>query len=339
MRHEEINILFVFLFYLADSSGQNIPAEYSILTKKADSFYNAKEYKNSALTYSGAFQILGGKGTMRDRYNAACSWALAGYPDSAFFNLERISTMLNYSNYSHISIDPDLKSLYSDKRWKPLLELVKANKDKTETFSNKELAHELDTIYEDDQKYRMQLEEVEQKYGWQSNETRDLWNVINAKDAENLIKIETILDKYGWLGNEEIGTQGNMTLFLVIQHADLSTQEKYLPMMRETVRNGRAKGYNLALLEDRVALGEGKKQIYGSQVRQNPQTHSYYVCPLEDPDNVDQRRAKVGLSPLSQYITHWNMKWDVEQYKKELPELELLQWGKPSWHAPFINKH
>jgi hypothetical protein len=67
------------------------------------------------------------------------------------------------------------------------------------------------------------------------------------------------LDKYGWLGADVVGGQGNSTLFLVIQHSDQATQEKYLPMMREAVKNGKAQGSSLALLEDRAALGQRQK--------------------------------------------------------------------------------
>jgi len=43
---------------------------------------------------------------------------------------------------------------------------------------------------------------------------------------------------------------------------------------------------------------------------------------LEDPDNVDMRRAGVGLPPLAIYAEQWQIKWDVEQYKKDLPAIE-----------------
>jgi hypothetical protein len=124
------------------------------------------------------------------------------------------------------------------------------------------------------------------------------------------------------VGADVVGRQGNTTLFLVIQHSDQATQEKYLPMMREAVKNGKAQGSDLALLEDRVALGQGKRQIYGSQIGRDPETQIYYVSPLEDPNNVDKRRAEVGLGPLAEYVNYWQMKWDVEQYKKDLPKLE-----------------
>jgi hypothetical protein len=302
------------------SFGQN--AAYSSLVKKADSLYDAKDFKTSALTYSAAFKANGWMGMSNDRYNAACSWALANNSDSSFFQLNRIATKANYINYGHITTDPDLNSLHNDQRWKPLLEIIKQNKEKAEANLNKPLIAALDSIYTEDQKYRLQIDEIQKKYGWESNEMIAHWKIINEKDSINLIKIKLILDKYGWLGIDVIGEQGNSTLFLVIQHADLATQEKYLPMMREAVKNGNAAGSSLALLEDRVALGQGKKQIYGSQIGRDNDTKLYYVLPLEDPDNVDKRRAEVGLQPLAGYVNRWQIKWDVQQYKKDLPTIE-----------------
>ena len=300
--------------------GQNIPQEYFDLVKKADSLYNAKDFRSSANKYSDAFKANGWKGLSNDRYNAACSWALAAVPDSAFFQLDRIATKSNYTNYGHITTDPDLNSLHNDNRWKPLIEKIKQNKDKAEVSLNKPLVAILDSIYIEDQTYRKQIDGIEKKYGWESKEMKDHWKIINEKDSINLIKVKSILDKYGWLGADVVGGQGNSTLFLVIQHSDQSTQEKYLPMMREAVKNSKAQGSSLALLEDRVALGQGKRQIYGSQIGRDPETKIYYVSPLEDPDNVDKRRAEVGLGPLSDYVSRWQIKWDVEQYKMDLPK-------------------
>ena len=30
---------------------------------------------------------------------------------------------------------------------------------------------------------------------------------------------------------------------------------------------------------------------------------------------------------MAEYLKHWKLPWDVEAYKRELPELEKLQWG------------
>lgn len=127
---KSITIILGLLIYSFSLVGQNVTQKYSSLIKKADSLYIVKDFKNSALTYSFAFKTNGWKGTINERYNAACSWALANYTDSAFLNLNYITNVMNYNNYQHIKSDPDLKSLYTDKRWQHLLEIVKANKDK-----------------------------------------------------------------------------------------------------------------------------------------------------------------------------------------------------------------
>jgi hypothetical protein len=299
--------------------------EYMINIQKSDSLYNIKEYKSAALCYSAAFKSNGWKATTNDRYNAACTWALANISDSAFYHLTKLVTKVNYSNYEHITTDTDLNSLHNDKRWNPLLELVKINKQKAEANYNKPLMAQLDTIFTEDQKYRVAIHDVEKKYGLGSPEVKKQWKFIESKDSINLVQVSKILDKYGWLGADAIGPKGNSTLFLVIQHADLKTQQKYLPIMREAVKNKKAYGADLALLEDRVAFRQGKRQIYGSQIGTDPTTQKYYVLPLEDPDNVDKRRAEVGLSPLADYVNHWQIIWNVEQYKKDLPKLEEIQ--------------
>lgn len=102
----------------------------------------------------------------------------------------------------------------------------------------------------------------------------------------------------------------------------MKTQQKHLPMMREAVKNKNATGTALALLEDRVALEEGKRQVYGSQIGRDNETNKNYVLPLDDPDNVDKRRAEVGLGLLAEYVKSWDIILNVEEYKKQLPELE-----------------
>ena len=185
---------------------------------------------------------------------------------------------------------------------------------------NKLLMAQLDSIYMDDQLNRLMVDSVDATYGWESEQMHLLLDTIREKDSINLIKVTAILDKYGWLGIDSIGRRGNATLFLVIQHSNLPMQDKYLPMMRDAVKKGYAQGEDLALLEDNVALGHDTLQMYGTQIRRDNETHQFYVAPLFDPENVDKRRASVGLEPLADYLKFWQIKWDVEQYKKDLPK-------------------
>jgi hypothetical protein len=315
---------YVLLFsglFITSLQAQTPSKEYYELISKAEKLYEAKDYKNSALSYSEAFKTLGWKGIPNDRYNAACSYALANLLDSAFFQLDVIVNKSNYINLNQISNDEDLNNLHKDKRWEALISLIKINKEKKEKNLNTELVKELEIIFEKDQQPRNDIKTVQSQFGPQSDEMKAHWRMIAKNDSINLISIISILDKHGWLGPDAIGEKGNSTLFLVIQHAAIATQQKYLPMMREAVKKGNARPSSLALLEDRVLLRTGKNQIYGSQIGTDPKTNLNYVLPLDDPDNVDKRRAEVGLPPLADYVSHWNFTWDVEAYKKELPAL------------------
>lgn len=314
-------ILLVLSLLISNISFSQDREKYTQLINEAFNLYDSNDYKKSGEKYEEAFVALGNKGNIDDRYNAACSWALANEIDASFVQLFKIAENGNYTNYGHITTDSDLDSLHSDQRWQKILELVKANKEKEEAKLDKPLVAILDSIYQEDQGLRRQIADVEKKYGRDSDEMKAHWKTIAEKDSINLIKIQNILDERGWLGQDVIGGEGNATLFLVIQHSDLPIQEKYLPMMREAVAKGNAQASSLALLEDRVALRNGNRQIYGSQIGRD-QSGVYYVSPLEDPDNVDKRRADVGLGTIQDYISNWNIIWDVETYKKELPDLE-----------------
>ncbi len=165
------------------------------------------------------------------------------------------------------------------------------------------LAYRLDTILNDDQKYRLKIDSIKKKYGDNSTEMKTLWDTIKKLDSINLMKVEAIIDKYGWVGVDSVGVNGNMALWLVIQHSDLKTQEKYLPIMKEAVKKGNAMASHLALLEDRIEVRHGRPQIYGSQVGYKDGKPTFE--PIIDEKNVDKRRAEVGLEPLEDYAKHF----------------------------------
>jgi hypothetical protein len=152
-----------------------------------------------------------------------------------------------------------------------------------------------------DQQYRQPLEPTIKKYGWNSPQVDSLEELMGAQDSIDLVIVSHILDTYGWIGTDSIGPSGSTTLWAVIQHSDLDVQQKYLPMMRTAVQQGRAHASELAYLEDRVALQEGRKQSYGTQFKLNEKTNKYFLAPIEDEPNVNKRRAAIGLGPLEDY--------------------------------------
>src|SRR5690349_3531194 len=153
MRAMKLKIIFCIIcsLFIINVWAQNSTG-YTDNIKKAWDLYNQKDYINSAKTYSLAFALNGGKGTQDDRYNAACSWALAGNVDSAFHYLFAAAEKNNYENIDHITADTDLDQLHADPRWEKLLGIVKANKAKMEANFIKPVVAILDTVYNDDQR-------------------------------------------------------------------------------------------------------------------------------------------------------------------------------------------
>ena len=295
--------------------------DYHDLIAEARELYDSGDFADSGEKYSRASEAGKNNDSLIHHYEAARAWALAGNKDAAFEQLFEISENRKYSDLGEITTEDDFNSLRIEERWMTVLNKIGENK-KEAGARLAEVALVLETVYQDDQKYRREVEEIQKKYGHNSEEVRQHWELINKQDSINLIKVENVLEEHGWLNTQEVGRHANSALFLVIQHADIKTQEKYLPILREAVKNGDARAADLALLEDRVALKQGKRQIYGSQIGINQETGEYFLSPLMDPDNVNKRRAEVGLEPIEDYISNWNLTWDAATYKKQLAELE-----------------
>ncbi len=184
-------------------------------------------------------------------------------------------------------------------------------------------------IDELDQRYRNQIEYTENKYGKGSKEIKALYQHMQLTDSLNLKSVDSIIEKYGWLGYNEIGSQANTALFMVVQHSNPLTWRKYLPIMAAAVKNGKARASEFALLQDRLDLHEGRKQQYGSQLFWSSAYNRYFVFPLIDPESVDVRRAQVGLPSISAYLKAMDIVWDVEQYKRDLPMI-MMEWKRIS---------
>jgi len=295
---------------------------YREWVKKADSCYSAKNYKLSVDYYGKAFKIE--QKSALDFYNAGCSASMAEENKKAFKWLN-LSIDKGYEDLAHMKVDIDLKRLHSEKKWEKTIDKLQKKLDIIGANYDKALEKELALIYTEDQEIRGEFMNVYKAPNPDKKKMDSIGKIMGRKDSINLIKVMKILDERGWLGKNVVGSQGNKTLFLVIQHADLEYQQKYLPMMREAAKNGNADPGNLAYLEDRVALREGKKQIYGSQSSKNKKTNKICIAPMIDPDNVDKRRAEVGLGTMAEYAAKMNIEWNLEAYKKDLAEKEELE--------------
>lgn len=187
--------------------------------------------------------------------------------------------------------------------------------------SLKHLLPVLDSVLARDQRYRfLSLEK--------NNKIRNLAyeyvlkhkNDIIALDQENYRIVDSILNKYGWLSIVDVGMRGSNALFMVIQHAPYTTQERYLPMLQDAVKNKKLPGANYAILVDRIEASQKRPQLFGTQIIQASDTA--YLFPLANVDSIDTWRKRIGISQtFASYLDFFKIHWDPEAYKKSLPQL------------------
>ncbi len=124
---------------------------------------------------------------------------------------------------------------------------------------------------------------------------------LMAVDKENREWLKQQVDEHGWLGRSLVGTDGSGAAWLLVQHADTDRafQRECLDLMTAA---GADEVFmkNVAYLTDRVLVGEGKPQRYGTQVGVVDGKVRFEEC--EDPDNLNLRRAEMGLGTIEEYL-------------------------------------
>lgn len=173
------------------------------------------------------------------------------------------------------------------------------------------LQDRLAAVIASDQEQRQHMRTISDKYGWQSPQMDSLWKLQSFSDSVNTIYITELIDERGYPGKSLVGDQAS-TAFLVIQHAELAVQEKYLPILRTAAEAGELRWSSLALLIDRVEMRNDRPQVYGSQVSRNEESGEHFFSPIADPYRIDSIRSSVGLGPIQEYADRWNFTFNPE---------------------------
>jgi len=132
------------------------------------------------------------------------------------------------------------------------------------------------------------------------NPDQGLLDRMEDIDSDNTARMTEIINRFGWPGPDLVGKDGTQAAFVLVQHGPLEFQEQVLPIVKEAYKARKLPGEDFALLEDRVLVSEGRPQIYGTQVQFKGK--DLVPSPIEDPGNVDKRRAKLGMPPLAEYL-------------------------------------
>ncbi len=127
---------------------------------------------------------------------------------------------------------------------------------------------------------------------------------IHRRKSEGL---KQIIADQGWPSKKTMGEHAGEAAFMIVQHADYDPEfQRYCHgLMMKSIQRGELSPGFLAFLTDRILCNAGLHQRFGTQIREAA-NGCFVPKPIEDGDNVDALRDKVGLELLSDYLMRIN---------------------------------
>ena len=304
-----ITLLLIIVFWQVAFGQDNI--------SKGDSLRNQGLLMPALMQYAKAMQHNPSrKLTYKIASTTALMWTSV-MRDTSFYFLNH--ALQNDSTLTPL-YDPDFLSLIDDPRWRKIEDSqIRKYEAKNGPIKNEPYARELFRMIIKDQGF-MYVGNIERrKYikngGYFS--TPAIFPVLAMEEKnkkENEKRLVELLGKYGWPTTSEVTEYAAAGAALVINHASHALRVKYFPMLEKAFKNGEAQPLRYAKMKDRLLVEEGKKQLYGTQIKFENLIRVPY--PIKDPKHVDQRRAKIGLGPLRPYLKkRFNIDWQFPQEK------------------------
>lgn len=182
----------------------------------------------------------------------------------------------------------------------------------------------LDTIRRLDREPLILRDSMSKIYGPESEEAQFYQKIAWKNHPYNIKKVKEILGEENWPDTSIIGQRGNEIICTILQHSDQETREHYIPRMKQAVLDKKLEARWLVRAEDRIATDKGELQIYGGQMKYYPETKSFNVWPIYDPENIDKRRAEIGLIPIAEHLKNrFDFEWNLAEQIIRSKEFEM----------------
>jgi hypothetical protein len=123
---------------------------------------------------------------------------------------------------------------------------------------------------------------------------------MEAVDAKNRPEVLRIFDRYGWVTNSIGGKDAAHNFWLLVQHQSPEIQQRLLPALEKAAAGGDASLTDYAYLYDRVQMGLGKPQHWGTQATCEKGKPVLYT--IDDPAGLDLRRKELFMPPVRDYL-------------------------------------
>lgn len=178
---------------------------------------------------------------------------------------------------------------------------------------NTALARAMDSIYRKDQQYRLLLQAVQTNAALRDSVAHAagipadadtvyfyLLDEVLALDSSNIRFIDSITQRQDFPGIKALGAQRAHFAWLIIQHSDSATLNRYLPVIKAAAERKDLPFSSYAYSLDKVLMRKGKPQRYGSQivegVMKNTGRTMRLIWPVEEPERLNERRKAAGLA-------------------------------------------
>ncbi len=106
----------------------------------------------------------------------------------------------------------------------------------------------------------------------------------------------------GWPSCSAVGENASIAALQILLHSEeVDLLLSCRPLIAEAVAHRTSPAIHLAHVDDACAVLQGRRQVYGTQIDHRV----LRPYPIEDPDDVDERRRKVGLPPLAEVLDRY----------------------------------
>ncbi len=144
-------------------------------------------------------------------------------------------------------------------------------------------------------------------------------NAVALIDRTNTLRMKALLRQCGWPVTSKYGKNASADAWLLIQHADQDRpfQRAALVRLERAVKAGEARGGDLAYLSDRLAVSEGKPQLFGTQFR-GVENCKMILAPIDSREGVNARRTAIpGMPTLEEYEKFANERITPPECRRE----------------------
>lgn len=252
-------------------------------------------------------------------YQLACFHSLKKDTIKSFNYLYKAIKMGAYGD--DILSDTDFEPLHSTKKWRSVKDtLIIIYLNRYPDIKNKDLSVKLWLMGIDDQSTRSLRSNYKKPFP--DYNTRE-WKKLNRqfrKEAKKRTKFILSLINEGYYPlYSDVGQEAADAALFIIQHSQKKKLfKKALPLLKDAVENKEANGVNYALVLDRYLMRTNKKQIYGTQywrysIDTTDEMSDLEFWPIENENEVNKRRASIGLDPIEEMARKRNILYDYKE--------------------------